>query len=85
MKPKHLKAYSVFLRGNQREAADLVFAYTAQQARIKGWYNAAACYDGEYLGTRAVRVPEADGLCRMDYPYVENDREIMKKAGWRKE
>ena len=75
-----LKAYAVSATGG--ETADLVYAYTASQARVLGLKNDESCCGADFIDVRAKRAPDVDGLAQKDEPYVEYSAEIHRRAGF---
>lgn len=80
-----LKAYSVH-DGEPSECSILVFAYSAKDARKMGYQRLPFC--ANYIECQADRCESADHL--IDSERVldhenDDDRAIMRKAGWRVE
>lgn len=78
---KRLKAFMVY-DTEPENGAFLVFAYKQSQAKViclRGW---PALEDPEYIDMRATRQKQADRVCRLTTPYIEEDFEILRKAGW---
>lgn len=74
-----MKAYKVYDISHDEGYQDIIFAKTAQEAKIKAFGTSPACESSEWIDLRVGRVPYLDGM--------ENctERELMYVAienGW---
>lgn len=82
-----LKAYSVYCKDCRSEHAELVFHYSAKEAKALAWkkpYGEFGC--SEWIDIRVSRLKEADLLANgKDDPFVCRDDAMFREAGWRGE
>lgn len=74
-----MKAYVVWDVDNSVGYQDVVFAGNVKEAKKKG-FATDSCSDAEWIGMRAKRLPEIDGM--QDYSEKELTYELIKLGWW---
>lgn len=81
-----MKAYSVFEKDMRREHAEIVFHYSAAQAKVLGFRKAHGDFDCDYVDIRVQRLPSGDVFAaKVLDPQVVKDPAIFRELGWRSE
>ena len=80
-----MKAYQVWDADSYEDYVTVIFAETANEARLYALHHSECCMGAEYIHIKARRVTTLDseyrGHAEMDW-YDDTDRMALVKAGW---